>query len=59
MARAPHDHGTAQQAIEWVLHVNNDDHEREFLLAWQEGSARDEWPEFYEWLDEQTPRKRP
>lgn len=48
------DHGTANQAIEWVLHVNRDGQEREFLEVWQQGCAEDEWPDFYEWLDKQA-----
>lgn len=51
-------HGTAQQAIEWVLHVNRDGQEQEFLSAWQTGSAQEEWPEFYDWLETQ-PDERP
>jgi len=51
------DHGTGTQAIEWLLNVNtdNDHYNREaFLKAWQEGSAWEEWPEFYEWLATQA-----
>lgn len=51
-------HGTANQAIEWVLHVNRDGQEQEFLSAWQCGDAQEDWPEFYAWLDRQ-PDERP
>lgn len=46
-------HGTASQAIEWVLHVNKDLQHEVFLKSWQEGDAEACWPEFYEWLDKQ------
>jgi hypothetical protein len=53
MARAYH--GTGEQAIEWALHKNPDTplEVQGFLLAWQQGNAELEWPDFYEWLDEQ------
>lgn len=44
------EHGTAQQAIDWLLDVNRDGQEREFLSVWRDGGAWQEWPEFYEWL---------
>ena len=44
------DHGTASQAIEFLLyHRQAPGEETEFLKAWQEGDLAD-WPEFYEWL---------
>lgn len=53
MTRALSDHGTAQQAIDWVLdHDRSNGLEAEtFLRCWREGRL-DEWPEFYEWLDD-------
>jgi hypothetical protein len=49
------DHGTAQQALEWALHegdrVLEVDDPIQFLLAWREGGAWRDWPEFYRWLD--------
>jgi len=48
------DHGTASQAIEWLLNVNRDTdpgNAVEFLRAWQQGNAATEWPEFYVWLN--------
>ena len=45
-------HGTANQAVEWVVNVNRDGQERESLSCWQQGNL-DEWPEFYVWLDKQ------
>lgn len=53
MKRALHDHGTAQDAIDYALDalVFDDAHDRlAFLACWQNG-ALDEWPEFYPWLD--------
>lgn len=44
------DFGTANQAIEWVLHVNRSGQEHEFLSCWQVGDLS-EWPEYLEWLD--------
>jgi len=46
------DFGTANQAIEWLLDVNIDGQEREFLNAWAYGEL-DEWPEYLEWLGRQ------
>lgn len=45
------DHGTAQQAIEFVLDTPHLTFGQEvpFLIAWREG-ALDEWPEYYAWL---------
>lgn len=45
------DHGTGSQAIEWALHVNRDGQVEEFLTEWECGGAYEEWPEFYEWLN--------
>jgi len=46
------DHGTALQAIDWVLNKGGSDARCEmevFLKNWMEGNL-DEWPEFYAWL---------
>jgi hypothetical protein len=51
------DHGTANQAIGWVIHVNRNGQEREFLECWQQGDLA-EWPEFYRWLDKQPKENR-
>jgi len=48
------DHGTANQAIAWVLYENQDGQEREFLTAWLTGDAESDWPDYYEWLDTQN-----
>lgn len=49
------DHGTASQALEWALDGGDSDlgNQIEFLRAWREGDAFDEWPEFYGWLASQ------
>lgn len=52
------DHGTASQAIDFVLDPDNLDdadpaNQVEFLRAWREGGAAEEWPEYYQWLAEQ------
>lgn len=47
------DHGTCAQAIAWIFsHGDQSDpaDRQEFLRAWREGSAWEEWPEFYHWL---------
>jgi hypothetical protein len=46
------DHGTGAQAIEFALdHTDHDLGNMEaFLIAWREGGAFEEWPEFYTWL---------
>lgn len=45
------DHGTAAQAIEFLLDVQQaPGEETEFLRAWRQGDL-DEWPEYYEWLN--------
>lgn len=45
------DHGTATQALEWAFtHEGGDWDAMDFLRAWRDGSAWEEWPEFYEWL---------
>lgn len=45
------DHGTAQDAIDYVLGSGALYHEVAdvFLTAWREGNLG-EWPEFYAWL---------
>lgn len=51
------DHGTGDQAIDWIMnHAGMDDRcECEvFLKSWMEGDL-DEWPEFYEWLAKVSP----
>lgn len=48
------DHGTANQAIDFVLDGPGDFYEAgEFLSSWREGDL-DEWPEYYLWLKEHT-----
>jgi hypothetical protein len=47
--RAPGDHGTAAQAIDFALDFNVCSEPDVFLRGWREGDL-DEWPEFYEWL---------
>lgn len=45
------DHGTATQALEWAIQNGSGNWDAmDFLLAWRDGSAWEEWPEFYEWL---------
>lgn len=48
------DHGPAHLAIEYTLESKFHDHDGynalAFLEAWREGSAFEEWPEFYPWL---------
>lgn len=48
------DHGTGEQAIEWILNHSPDGCVEcdTFLRAWQHGDLA-EWPEFYLWLDAQ------
>lgn len=48
--RAPGDHGTAAQAIDFALDWRVCDMPFEFLTAWRDGGAFEEWPEFYSWL---------
>jgi hypothetical protein len=45
------DHGTANDAIEYVLesHVDLGCPAEDFLRCWRVGDL-DEWPEFYKWL---------
>lgn len=53
MTRSPDFHGTHAQAMEFALNVHDDTLQTyEFLKAWREGDLG-EWPEFYEWLDQQ------
>ena len=51
------DHGTGEQAIDFILH-HSEDHDlykmEAFRKAWQEGAAHEEWPEFYAWLSRQS-----
>lgn len=47
------DHGTHQDAVEYILDVQQaPGEETEFLQAWSDGTAYEEWPEFYDWLRE-------
>lgn len=47
------DHGTANQAINYVLsRADLGCPAKDFLKCWREGDL-DEWPEFYVWLKEQ------
>jgi hypothetical protein len=48
------DHGTHNQALEYMLHVMEADpaNQVEFIRAWSYGDL-EEWPEFYEWLEDQ------
>lgn len=51
--RAPGDHGTAEQAIEFALNIHDDTLQTyEFLRGWHDGDLS-EWPEYYEWLNKQ------
>lgn len=53
MNRKPGDHGTANQALEWVLDQPIPAIDVElFLRAWQLGDL-DEWPDFNLWLSGQ------
>jgi hypothetical protein len=46
------DHGTANDALDYALDVIEDWAEMvDFLFAWREGAAYEDWPEFYHWLD--------
>lgn len=50
------DHGTGEQAIDWVLNHSGDSdlyNMEAFLKCWNEGSAYEEWPEYYVWLKTQ------
>jgi hypothetical protein len=49
MARAPHDHGEATDAIDYALDELRDFTDT-FLRCWREGNLT-EWPEYYAWLD--------
>lgn len=51
------DHGTGDQAIDFILNHAEDHNLFEmeaFLKAWQDGSAYEEWPEYYAWLSTQV-----
>jgi len=55
--RDPSYHGTHEHAVRFALEVHDDTLQTyEFLKAWSEGNL-DEWPEFYEWLDQQPGQK--
>jgi hypothetical protein len=51
-------HGEPQDAIDYALdgvrHDWDQGNQLAFLEAWQEGSAFEEWPEFYTWLRERS-----
>lgn len=45
------DHGTALDAINWLLDVADPyDDNSEFLHCWREGDLGD-WPDYYKWLN--------
>ncbi len=45
------DHGKASDAIDYALDVLDFiDDPIQFLIDWRDGSAVEEWPEFYDWL---------
>ena len=44
-------HGTALQAITWALD-HEDGNVDDFLRAWRIGDL-EEWPDYYEWLNDQ------
>lgn len=46
------DHGSAEQALHWISENGDGDpaNDQEFLRAWRDGEAWEEWPEFYKWL---------
>lgn len=47
------DHGQAIDAMNYALDVIEDWAEMvDFLYAWREGAAFEDWPEFYDWLKE-------
>lgn len=47
------DHGTAEDALEFILEGGHaPGEETEFLKAWRDGYAFEEWPEFYAWLEQ-------
>lgn len=46
------DHGTAAQAIDYVLNHDVGCLADDWLVCWQHGDLK-EWPEFYVWLSEQ------
>lgn len=47
------DHGTPLQAINFILDHSGVPWEADtFLRSWREGDL-DEWPDFYEWLEQQ------
>lgn len=51
----PHgDHGTHLQALEYMLERMEEDPANQvaFIRAWRKGDL-EEWPEFYEWLEDE------
>lgn len=44
------DHGSANDALDFALDWGLCSEPDTFLRAWRDGSAVDEWPEFYSWL---------
>lgn len=52
------DHGTANDALDYALDVIEDWAEMvDFLFAWREGAAYEDWPEFYDWLSDREKTK--
>lgn len=43
------DHGTALDAINWLLKQGYEEDAQVFLRCWYEGNLA-EWPEYYAWL---------
>lgn len=49
------DHGTANDALEWMWDHSGDvdpGNQAAFLECWRDGSAFEEWPEYYVWMKE-------
>jgi len=48
------EHGKSVEALEWALDVGDRvrelDDAKLFMRAWRDGSAWEEWPEYYHWL---------
>lgn len=45
------DHGKTNDALDYALDVIEDWAEMvDFLYAWRDGAAFEDWPEFYDWL---------
>lgn len=52
------DHGTANDALDYALDIIEDWAEMvDFLFAWREGAAYEDWPEFYDWLNDREKTK--